>query len=799
MKVPISWLKEFLNFSQSPQELADVLTLAGLEVEGIESTPLKFTGIVVGKVVATNKHPNADRLCVATVSDGREEFQVVCGAPNCRAGIKTAFAKIGATLTDGENKVHKIKKGKMRDVESYGMLCSASELGLSEDHDGIIELPEELAEGMPLETLYGDTVLEVSLTPNLGHCFSMLGIARELSALLNLPLQPLTTTVEEGLQPIDSLIKVSLLDKRQCTRFACRAITGITVAPSPEWLQKKLEACGIRSVNNVVDVGNLVMLETGQPLHLFDLDAIEGKHLIVTSQTHYPQMTTLDEQPRLIHPDELLVCDEKKPLSFAGVMGGLESAVTEKTKNVLIEAASFTPQAIRKSCKFLGLKTDSSQRFEKGTDPNGIPAALDRAVSLLKACAGGEIAQGIADQKIHAFEQKHIHCRIERVNHLLGTHLSLREVIQIFERLQCTLISETAHGITVAIPTYRHDLVKEIDLIEEVARIYGYQNIPKVQARYLSSTIPDAPIYLLEKNVRQRLKAEGLQELLTCDLISPAQAHMSLENSLSKEALIHVLQPSSIDQSVLRTTLLPGLLQVVKHNQDHFIDTLCGYEVGRIHIRERDHLKEFSCAGIVMSGRAAPYHFDPKPQEVDFFDLKGIIENLLLGLNITHAAFTPSHLHNFHPGRQAQIKVGEIKIGVLGEVHPKHLTALGINQRVYFAEINLHELFPLIPKHTSVKELTPYPGSERDWTLTLKADVPIDHLLGAIHSASSRLLESVFLLDLYKSEQIGKDRKNATVRFFYRDPNKTIAFETVEKEHARLTKAVAEKLKECLL
>lgn len=799
MKVPISWLKEFIPFSHSPQELADLLTLAGLEVEGIESTALKFTGVVVGKVISVEKHPNADRLRVAIVSDGAEQFQVVCGAPNCRAGIKTAFAKIGATLTDAENKVHKIKKGKMRDVESHGMLCSAQELLLSDSHEGIMELPEEAIEGTALETLYGDAVLEVSLTPNLGHCFSLLGIARELSALIQTPYLLPAIEVNEGSKKIEDALRVQLIDKRQCARFACRLIEGITVKESPDWLKKKLEACGVRSINNVVDVGNLVMLELGQPLHLFDYDTIEGKQLTITSETSYDRLETLDEIERLIPPQALLISDQNKPLSFAGVMGGKNSGVTEKTVNVLIEAAYFPPQTVRKTCKLIGLKTDSSQRFEKGIDPNGVITALNRAVCLLQEIAGGEIRQGIIDETAHLFERKKIACRVERVNALLGTSLSLREMADIFQRLECEILSESAHQLNLAVPTYRNDLTAEIDLIEEIARIYGYNNIPKSTPKFGSSLLPHAPIYLLEKNVRTRLKAEGLQEFLTCDLISPTQAEMALENSLGQEALIHVLQPSSIEQSVLRTSLLPGLLQVVKYNKDHFNDTIFGFEVGRIHLKEKENFKEYSCAGIVLSGKSTPYHFDPKPKEVDFFDLKGIIENLLQGLNISGATFSVSHLHNFHPGRQAHIYVENVRIGALGEIHPAHVAKIDIGQRVYYAELNLHELFPLIRKQTAIKEPSPYPGSERDWTVTLKDDVSIDHFLDAVKKTSSRLLESVYLLDLYKSEQIGKDRKNATFRFFYRDPNKTVAFETVDKEHARLTTAVVEKLKDSLI
>lgn len=794
MKVPLSLLKEYLNFTQSPEALAEVLTLGGIEVEGIEATPLKFSQVVVGFVLETSKHPSADRLCVAKVSDGVEEFQVVCGAPNCRPGIKTAFAKIGAALTDEEGKTFKIKKGKLRDVESFGMLCSGKELGLQDDDAGIMELPETYEVGKDLSSYYSDVILDVSLTPNLGHCMSILGLARELSALLNVPLKKPTFTLKEEGESIEKQIQVHLIDKKQCLRYACRLVTGIQVGPSPDWLKKKVEACGLRSINAVVDVGNLVMLELGQPLHLFDYLAIADKNILITSQTLYSELQTLDDVTCPIPPDALLICDPTKPLAFAGIMGGKNSAVTEQTQDVLIEAAYFTPQSIRKTGRLLNLKSDSSQRFEKGIDAAAVVEALDYAAYLLQKVAGGKVAKGVIDQKAHEFVEKKVACRIERVNRFLGTQLSIGEIRGILNRLNMKILEENEHQLLVLIPTYRNDISIEVDLIEEIARVYGYNNIPKAPPVHISSSLSHAPIYLLEKSARQKLIGEGLQEFLTCDLISPSQATMTLENAMKSEAVISVLHSHSVDQSVLRTTLLPGLLQVVKYNCDHGNPNLAGFELGRIHFKDQDQYLEPSVVGIVLSGKRAPYHWDPKPQEYDFFDLKGIVENFLSSLKIEGIECEPSHLHNFHPNRQARIKKGTSTLGVLGEIHPNLIGKIDIPQRVYFAEINLNELMPFIPKEWKVADLPQFPGSERDWTITLPAGLPIELILKAFKAAPSRLLEEVILLDLYKSEQIGKDKKNATFRFFYRDREKTIAFETVEREHARITTAAAEKI-----
>jgi phenylalanyl-tRNA synthetase beta chain len=747
----------------------------------------------VGTVLETSKHPSADRLTIAKVSDGKETFQIVCGAPNCRPGIRTAFAKIGAVL-QAEGKPFKIKRSKIRDVESFGMLCSTDELGLGPAEEGIMELADEFVIGTDLKAYYSDIVLEVSLTPNLGHCMSLYGLARELSAHLNIPLKKSSFSLVEQGSPIEKRVRVHLIDKRQCLRYACRLVTGIQVTPSPDWLKKKVEAYGVRSINNVVDVGNLVMLEWGQPLHMFDFQKIEGQEIIITSQTNYFELQTLDQILRPIPQEALLICDTKKPLAFAGVMGGASSAVTDQTQDVLIEAAYFTPQSTRQTTRLIGLKTDGSQRFEKGVDPGAVLEALNYATYLLQKVAGGTIATGFIDQKAHEFAEKRIACRTARTNQLIGTSLSTNEIASLLKRLGMKIIEENLHQLLVAVPTYRHDIAIEEDLIEEVARLYGYNNLPKATPLHISSPLGHAPLYLLEKETRRRLIAEGLQELMTCDLISPAQATMTLENAFPQDAIISVLHAHSIDQSVLRTTLLPGLLQIAKYNFDHGNPHLAGFEVGRIHFKEKDQYLEPTALGIILTGKNHPYHWDPKPQEFDFFDLKGIVENLLAGFKIEHLEFEVAHLHSFHPGRQARIKKGEAIIGVLGEVHPDHVAKLDVPQRIYFAEINLNELFSLLPKQIKVTDLAQFPGSELDWTVTLPADVPVGTVLQALQAVSSRFLEKVIFLDLYKSEQIGKDKKNATFRFFYRDKEKTIAFETVEREHARITSAAAEKL-----
>lgn len=795
MKVSLSALKEYIDINLSTQDLCQVLTLGGIEVDEVIETPLKFSGVVAATILEVVSHPNSDHLKITKVSNGSQVLQVVCGAKNCHAGMRVALAQIGASLyLDGKSV--KIKKSKLRDIESHGMLCGADELGLLDREDGILELPDQIEEGTDLKKIFNNTILQLSLTPNLGHCMSVYGIARDLSALLQIPLKfPHFSLEEEGLL-IKDLIKVELLDPIQCERYACRILQGVSVGPSPLWLQKKLEQAGLRSVNNVVDVGNLILQELGQPLHIFDYQTIAEHTLKITSKTCFTESETLDSVNRLIPPDVLMICDSEKPLAFAGVIGGKSSAVSDKTSDILIEAAYFIPQSIRKSSKWLKIKTDASQRFEKGIDPNLIPKALDYAAYLLQKVAGGKIIKGMVDQKTSSFAPKKIICRSKRVNNILGIQLTPSDIFTILSSAGMQVIEQSAEQFQVLVPFFRHDLKSEIDLIEEIARLYGYNNIVKTTPIHISSPLAHCAAYQLEKQFRTYLLEEGLQELITCNLISPDQSKKTSENTFPASFSISVLQPHSLDQSVLRSSLLPGLLQVVKHNYDRGNQDLSGFEIGKIHFHLQDKYIEHSTIGMILTGNSSPYHIDPKPRAYDFFDLKGIIENLCTLLHVESISFSPSHLHNFHPNRQAAILCQDTIIGTLGELHPKHSSALGIEQRIYFAEINIEELTPFIKQTPLVKPLISFPGSERDWTMTIMDKTSVGSILEIIKANSSSLLEKITLLDLYKSSQIGKDRKNITFRLFYRDKLKTIAFETVEKEHSRIIETVMKELEQ---
>jgi phenylalanyl-tRNA synthetase beta chain len=800
MKVPLSWLKAYIHLEQSPEEIALALTSMGLEVEGVEKRHLSFEGVAVAKVIDVKPHPNADRLRIATVFDGHEHLQIVCGAANCRPGIKTALAKIGALLTDKDGKKITIKKGKLRDVESYGMLCAADELGLTENSlDGILELDQAIPEGTDLRTLYSDIIFDISLTPNLGHDLSIIGVARELSAKFVQPLHfPPSKVTDDPDQSIESVAKIEIKTPELCIRYACRFIRGVRVGPSPEWLKVRLEAAGQKSINNLVDIGNFVMLETGQPLHFFDADKIEKHHIIVDQAKNGGSFDLLDGTSCQIPDGTLLIQDPTKPLAIAGVMGGQSSAISESTVNVLIESASFNPTSIRKTSKLLGLQTEAAYRFERGTDPEMVFSALERAASLTLEVAGGVALKGIL-QYAPPIPLRQLVCRVSRLNSFLGLSLSQNEIAELFQRLFMKVVLKNTDLLDVTIPSFRNDLQIEEDLFEEAARLYGYNHIPRSKVKHVVSPFGDAPLFLFEKEVRAKLLQEGLQECINCDLISPTEARLTLERGLDEHSLVRVLRPSSIDQSILRPSLLPGMLKIARFNQDHGTTDLSLFEIGKIHFREKTLYKEQLLCALVLKGKVSPYYHSPKVRSADFFDLKGTVENLFANLKVPRILFESSHFHSLHPFQQAKIVVGGVTIGSIGQIHPEILLLLDIKDPLFFAEIDLQQLSTFVPKVWQSSPIPPFPGSERDWTITLKESLPVDELFTTIRQISSPFLKDVFLLDVYQSDQLGSHKKNVTLRFFYIDKERTIEQAIVDREHAKLKEQVAEKLSNYVL
>lgn len=790
MKLPYSWIKESLPSDLSAEKLAEVLTLLGLEVDSIDVPELPFTGVVVAKVLSTERHPNADHLVVAQVFDGCSVTQVVCGAPNCRKDLVTAFAKVGASLVS-EGKRFKIKRSKLRGVESNGMLCAAEELGFAQS-SGILELPSDSPLGEDLSKLFSDAIFSITLTPNLGHCASLQGVLRELSASLEIPYSLPEIALKESKEKIDSLLTVNCVEETKCLRYACRIIKNVKVAPSPEWLQERLLKCGLRAINNVVDVTNYVLWELGHPLHAFDYAKIEGSQIVIKNAEERRPFTTLDGLERELDSDALLICDGQKPIAIAGIMGGECAEVGEETQHIVLESAYFAPSSIRKTSKKLGLSTEASKRFERSTDPNSVLIALNRAAALISEIAGGDIVQGVIDCRLSDFPKREVVCRASRVESVLGLSLSIAEIKNIFDRLGFSYRYEDS--FYVEIPTYRADICAEIDLIEEIARIYGYTNLPKTPAPYRTSFLPHSPMFLFEKRARESLLRQGLQEVISCDLIGP-----SLLKPFEAKDHIHILNPTSIEQSILRQSLLPGMLQIAKHNIDRKNPHLTLFEVGRAHFREQDSFKEQSILSILLTGSSSTRHWKGSAEAFDFYDLKGVIENFFLAMAVKAPLFERSTLCSFHPGRQANLFIDAVDVGAIGEIHPDILHHFGISQPILFAECNLHDLFRLRKDAVKMVDLPTFPGSERDWTLSLSKEIPCERIFQLIRTFAPSLLEEVFLLDLYQNAALGEGVKNATFRFFYRDRSRTVQQQEVDLKHFSLIEKVAASLEDVIL
>ncbi len=788
MRITLSLIKNFLDIKKEAKDIAHLLTIAGIEVDKIENETPSFCNVVSAKVLEVEKHPSSEKLVVAKVSDGKEVFQVVCGALNCRKDIIVAFAKIGATLTDDKNNVFTIKKASLRNIESYGMLCSAKELKFAKESDKIIEFPSDFEIGKDLSFL-NNPIFEISLTPNLGHLLNALGIARELACITKTKIQMPKLDLKEDKGSIEKELKIKIEDQR-CSRYCSRIIEDVTVAPSPFWLQKELESCGFKPINNIVDATNYIMLKFGHPLHAFDYDKIENKELKVTYEKENSKFLSLDQIEREILKNCIVIKDNNKTVAIAGIIGGLNSSISDLTKKVILEAAHFDSTSIRQTSKLLNLKTESSMRFEKSIDPNMIPIVIDYAAELIAHLTKGKIIKGKIDLKNKEFQPKKLSLRFKRVKKILGTPISENEIIDIFKRLDFNVIEKNEEAILLEIPTYRNDISFEIDLIEEIARIYGYNNISKVNSYYRSSSVIDSEAYVFEKNLKSYFRSCSLQEIKTCDLISPTFAEIALLN-LDRHDLITVKHYKSIDQSILRPTLLPSFLEVVKFNQDHNNLNFLAFEIAKVYYKNNNKHIEKQVASIVLSGKRTPHLWDKSNFDVNFYDLKGILENVLSVHLGKKYKFKTSHCKGFHPHRQARIYFQQEDFGIIGEVHPTVLNKFDLKKKVFFAEIDLDYLIQNKKDQIQFKDISQYPSSQRDLTISLNEKDQIQKVFDIIEQIKSPLLEKSYLLDLYKSLE---NKNNVTFRFIYRDTNRTISNEEVEIEHEKIASQMIKQL-----
>ena len=632
MRVSLEWLREYVDVTGSPEDLARRLTMAGLEVEALHRLGEGIHGVVVAEVLDVRQHPHADRLSVCRVHDGQEVLEIVCGAPNVRPGMKAPLARVGAKLPDGRV----IRKAKIRGVESRGMLCSEQELNLAQTSDGIYALPDDLPVGVDLRQALAleDWILEIGVTPNRPDCLSLVGVAREVAAITGAGWRLPPVAPQEAQEPVSQWASVEIREPELCWRYAARVLLDVRVAPSPRWLARRLEAAGLRPINNVVDVTNYVLLELGHPLHAFDCDRLAGRRIVVQRAKGGERFTTLDGVARTLPEDALLICDARGPVAVAGVMGGQDSGVTEATRTVLLESAYFLPASVRRTSKRLGLTTEASYRFERGTDPQGLILALDRAARLIAELSGARVARGRLDVYPRPWTPRRIRLRPARVRRVLGIPLSAQEIRERLQRLGLTVTQGGEESLEVAIPSHRVDLDQEADLIEEVARLGGYDQIPTPlpSGSLMSEALePPAPW----PAVRRALLGQGWNEVISysfMDLGDLDRLRIPQDHPLRRTVVLR--NPLSTEQAHLRTTLLPGLLRALRWNQHRGVTRGKLFEWGRIFLPQPGEKlpREPMRIGGVWWGTREPQGWHRPAAEADFFDVKGAVEGLLCTL-----------------------------------------------------------------------------------------------------------------------------------------------------------------------
>ncbi|MBT2288643.1 phenylalanine--tRNA ligase subunit beta [Paenibacillus albidus] len=800
MKVSTGWLAEYISLEGvTAEELADKITAAGIEIDGVERRNKGISGIVTGYVKSKEKHPDADKLNVCIVDAGQgEDLQIVCGAKNVEAGQKVPVALVGAKLPGLD-----IKKAKLRGVLSQGMICSAKELGLNDKllpkelQEGILVLPEDMEVGLDISEVLGlnDEVLEFDLTPNRSDCLSMIGAAYEVSAILarevNLP-NPEADLVEAGGSAVAS-ISVSIKNEEHCGHYAVRYISGVKPGPSPLWIQNRLMAAGVRPINNIVDITNYVMLEYGQPLHAFDADRLEGGVLSVRQAREGEVLTTLDGQERKLEPQMLVIADGAKAVALAGVMGGLNSEVTGATVNLVLESARFDGGTVRKTSRQLGLRSEASLRFEKEVDPQVVLPALNRAATLIARYAGGTVLEGIVQAGSDAAEEKILSLSLNKLNRYLGTELSLLEVKTLFGRLHFKCGDAASDTLEVQVPTRRGDISYDVDLIEEIARLYGYDKIPTTLIEGVTTPGALTASQNIRRELRRLLAHGGYQEVLGYSFIQPEQSKLFPALS-GGELAVKLAMPMSEERSVLRTSLLPQLLDIASYNTNRRQSDLALFEIGNVFFTDEEQLtrqpRELPVMGLLLSGTRVAKQWNAAAEPVDFFDLKGALETVVahLGLHerIVYEGDAPE---GYHPGRSASIYLqgteGRLQIGTLGQIHPELQRKLDLVD-TYVAEILLQPLYDMAASRLQYKDLPRFPGMERDIAVVVDASVPAGDLLNTIRQNGGSLLQSVQVFDVYSGGKLDSGKKSIAISLLYRHNDHTLTDDEVSEVHEQV-------------
>ncbi len=794
MKVLLSWLKKFVDVEKiSPEEISHKLTMAGLEVEDFLSEADIYKGFIVGLVKSKQKHPNADKLSLCVVSDGEKDYQVVCGAPNVKENQKIVFAPIGTIIPKGQ---FKIEKAKIRGVESFGMICSEAELELSENHEGIMVLRDDVKVGAPISEALNlnDVIFEIGITPNRPDALSHIGVARDLAALQNRRLNIPEIKLNESKNSISEFASIEIEDEINCPRYSSLVVRNVEIKESPDWLKNYISKIGLRPINNVVDITNYVMYETGQPLHAFDLDLLAGKKIIVKSTKAESIFKTLDSKQRNLPTGTLMICDAEKPVAIAGVMGGENSEVSSSTKNILIESAYFNPTSIRRTSRSLGLSTDASYRFERGTDPNNTLFAAKRTAQLISEVCGGEISNGEIDvypKKINPLE---ILLRYKTVERILGYKIDEQKIKEIFSNLGIDIKEQATDHLVVVVPTFRPDIEREIDLIEEIARIHGYDNIP---------TIEKISVTLQKRNdesefsdqLRNAAISLGFYEMINNPLVN-----LKLSSFIERKA-IKILNPQNIDMEFLRNSLLPSALSVVARNINVGEKDLLLFEIGNIFYKnDGQEIKSFADFTekqkmiFIVTGKANDKEWHSKERYFDFFDLKGVINSFLLKISLDNF-LNDSYYHGANNLFEFLFtkSLANKTLGEGGKVKKEILAEFGIDQDVYAFEFDVAELSEVEKVKRKFVEPAKFPKVFRDFAFEFDRKVLAEDVTAHIKSTASSLLKSVKLFDLYEGEAIAKSKKSLAFSLEFYSEERTLTEAEIEKEFKELINSITGK------
>lgn len=794
MRIPLSWLNEFIALAESPREIADRLTFSGTEVEGIETVGSTFSGFIVAEVRAVEKHPNADKLSICRVFDGQAELQVVCGAPNVTAGGRYPFAPVGVTLPDGSLT---IKKAKIRGVESLGMLCAADELGLSSDHSGLLVLDSTWPAGTPLSEVLGppDTVFELEVTPNRADCLSAVGIARELAAVYRTPLaQPNIAGVSEAREEQAPWVRVE--DAVGCPRYTARLLENVTVGPSPDWMKQRLERSGIRAINNIVDITNYVMLELGQPLHAFDRDLLEEGRVVIRRAKAGEKMRTLDEQERELDPSILVIADASRPVAVAGVMGGAGSEIRPETRMVLLESATFDSALVRATARKLGLSTESSYRFERGVDIELAERASRRAAQLMVELAGARVVGGVADTRPAGAALRRIAARYSFVRDVMGIAIGDAEIRAILNSLEIQVVEQGGDGFEAVIPSFRADLEREVDLVEEVARIHGLDKIPAPLPR--STVDPQAAANQTTRAkavLRTVLAGLGVSEILNYSLVSDAA--LDLFDPGNRDQRAPIPRPLSADQSVLRISLAPQMVETLGRNRAHQIEQASLYELGRTYSRGAAGVTETESLCIGLLGPIGRTGLDRRrtvTAEEMFLWAKGLVESLARAVELPPLTVRPTAVAYAEAGASVELLAGDTALGTLALVNRRIRKEWRLSDPVAIAELRVAPLLANVLSVRTYSDIPAYPSVARDVAMIVADSVTHEEIIRVMREAAPPELETIELFDIFKGAAIGAGRRSIAYSLVYRSAQRTLTDDEANGYHESVKGALRAKL-----